>query len=74
MSQFKSDAYIEQAKRFLETKIEQFKKNTLIKINRAVLDTITVSDSDKSRATTVFLFKSSSGRLAFPTVDPAWGL
>jgi len=74
VSQVKRDAYIEQAKRFLETKIEQFKKNTLIKINRAVLDTITVSDSDKSRATNVFLFKSSSGRLAFPTVDPAWGL
>jgi len=73
-NQVKRDAYIEQAKRLLETKIEQLKKNTLIKINRAVLDTITVSDSDKSRATNVFLFKSSSGRLAFPTVDPAWGL
>ncbi len=74
VSQVKRDAYIEQAKRLLETKIEQLKKNTLVKINRAVLDTITVSDSDKSRATNVFLFKSSSGRLAFPTVDPAWGL
>ncbi|MCH7963273.1 MAG: peptidyl-prolyl cis-trans isomerase [Bacteroidetes bacterium] len=74
VSQVKRDAYIEQAKRLLETKIEQLKKNTLVKINRVVLDTITVSDSDKSRATTVFLFKSSSGRLAFPTVDPAWGL
>lgn len=74
VNQVKRDAYIEQAKRLLETKIEQLKKNTLIKINRTVLDTITVSDSDKSRATNVFLFKSSSGRLAFPTVDPAWGL
>ncbi len=74
VSQVKRDAYIEQAKRLLETKIEQLKKNTLVKINRAVLDTITVSDSDKSRGTNVFLFKSSSGRLAFPTVDPAWGL
>jgi len=74
VSQVKRDAYIEQAKRLLETKIEKIKKNTLVKINRAVLDTITVSDSDKSRATNVFLFKSSSGRLAFPTVDPAWGL
>lgn len=74
VSQVKRDVYIEQAKRLLETKIEQLKKNTLIKINRAVLDTITVSDSDKSRATNVFLFKSSSSKLAFPTVDPAWGL
>ncbi len=72
-NQVKRDAYIKQAKRLLETKIEQLKKNTLIKINRAVLDTITVSDSDKSRATNVFLFKSNSGRLAFPTIDPAWG-
>ncbi len=74
MSQVRRDAYIDQAKRLLETKIEQLKKNTLVRINKAVLDTITVSDSDKSRATNVFLFKSSSGRLAFPTVDPAWGL
>ena len=74
INQVKRDAYIEQAKILLEKKIEQLKKNTLVRINRAVLDTITVSDSDKSRATNVFLFKSSSGRLAFPTVDPAWGL
>ena len=74
VSQVKRDTYIEQAKKLLEAKIEQLKKNTLVKINRAVLDTITVSDSDKSRATNVFLFKSSSGKLAFPTVDPAWGL
>ncbi len=74
MNQVKRDTYIEQAKNILEVKIEQLKKNTLVKINRAVLDTITVSDSDKSRSTNVFLFKSSSGRLAFPTVDPAWGL
>ncbi len=74
VSLVKRDAYIEQAKRLLETKIEQLKKNTLVKINRAVLDTITVSDSEKSRVTNVFLFKSSSGKLAFPTVDPAWGL
>ncbi|MCH9028525.1 MAG: peptidyl-prolyl cis-trans isomerase [Bacteroidetes bacterium] len=74
VSQVKRDTYIEQAKKLLEAKIEQLKKNTLVKINKAVLDTITVSDSDKSRATNVFLFKSSSGRFAFPTVDPAWGL
>jgi len=74
VNQVKRDKYIEQAKNLLEAKIEQLKKNTLVKINRAVLDTITVSDSDKSRSTNVFLFKSSSGRLAFPTVDPAWGL
>jgi len=74
VNQVKRDTYIEQAKKLLEKKIEQLKKNTLIKINNAVLDTITVSDSDKSRSTNVFLFKSSSGRLAFPTVDPAWGL
>ncbi|MCH7771658.1 MAG: peptidyl-prolyl cis-trans isomerase [Bacteroidetes bacterium] len=74
VNQVKRDTYIEQAKKLLEAKIEQLKKNTLVKINRAVLDTITVSDSDKSRATNVFLFKSSSGKLAFPTVDPAWGL
>ena len=74
INQVKRDAYIEQSKILLETKIKQLKKNTLIRINKAVLDTITVSDSDRSRATNVFLFKSSSGRLAFPTVDPAWGL
>jgi len=74
INQVKRDAYIEQSKILLEKKIEQLKKNTLVRINSAVLDTITVSDSDKSRATNVFLFKSSSGRLAFPTVDPAWGV
>jgi hypothetical protein len=74
VSQVKRDAYIELTKRLLEIKIEQLKKNTLVRIKRTVLDTFTVSDSDKSRGTNVFLFKSSSGRLAFPTVDPAWGL
>jgi tetratricopeptide (TPR) repeat protein len=73
-NQVKRDAYIKQAKEILQKKIEQLKKNTLVKINRSVLDTITVSDSDKPSAINVFLFKSSSGRLAFPSVDPAWGL
>ncbi len=74
VSQVKRDVYIEQAKRLLEKKIEQLKKFTLVKINRAVLDTITVADSDKPSDVNVFLFKSSSNRLAFPIVDPAWGL
>ncbi|MEO8233627.1 MAG: peptidylprolyl isomerase [Ignavibacteriota bacterium] len=73
LDKVKRDAYLEQAKRLLEGKIEQIKKNTVVRINKAVLDSITVSDSDKSTTIDVILLKSS-GKLAYPTVDPAWGL
>ena len=74
VNQVKRDIYIQRTKSLLGEKIDQLKKSILVKINRAVLDTITVSDSNKPSTINVFLFKSISNRLAFPIVDPAWGL
>ncbi len=67
------EAHLEQAQLLLERKIELLKKMNNVRINETVLDTISVIDFKKSRWASVFLFKNSSGRLAFPIVDPAWG-
>ena len=68
----KPDAHLEQTQMLLERKIELLKKMNTVRINEAVLDTISVTDFKKSRWANVFLFKNSSSRLAVPTVDPAW--
>ncbi|MCZ6819634.1 MAG: peptidylprolyl isomerase [Calditrichaeota bacterium] len=68
----KPDAHLEQTQVLLEQKIELLKKTNTVRINETVLDTISVTDFEKSRWANVFLFKNSSRRLAVPTVDPAW--
>ncbi len=43
-------------------------------INSAILDTITTIDFEKSRGASVQVFKRSSKRMAYPVVDPVWGM
>ena len=70
----KKFAYIKEAKSILIDKIDSLKKVYPIHINYSVLDTIQTIDSKKSRWQSLQVFKRSSGRLAAPIVDPAWGL
>ena len=71
--QAKQYAYLEEAQQLLEQKIQTLKKEFTVKINQDLLDSISVIDFEKSRWANVLLFKGSSGRLAIPSVDPAWG-
>jgi len=73
-NQAKRDAYIQKTQALLDQKIHSLKKTFPVTIYQAVLDTITVVDSKKSRWMSMQVFKRSSGRLAYPLVDPAWGL
>ena len=68
----KPNARLAQTQLFLAQKVELLKKMNTVRINETVLDTISVTDFEKSRWANVFLFKNSSSRLAVPTVDPAW--
>ena len=68
----KPDAYLAQTQSLLEQKIKLLKKMNTVRINKTVLDTISVIDFKKSRWANVFLLKNSSRRMAIPTVDPAW--
>ncbi len=43
-----------------------------VKINEAILDTITVYDSKKSRWSSLQLFKAGTSRFAHPYADPQW--
>ena len=72
-NQAKQYAYLEEAQKLLEQKIETLKKEFTVKINQDLLDSISVIDFEKSRWANVLLFKGSNGRLAIPSVDPAWG-
>ena len=72
-NQAKRDAYIQKTLALLDQKINSLKKTFPVTIYRAVLDTISVVDSKKSRWMSLQVFKRSSGRLANPLVDPAWG-
>jgi hypothetical protein len=73
-NQAKRDAYIQRTQSLLDKKITSLKNTIPVTIYKDVLDTITVVDSKKSRWMSMQLFKRSSGRLAYPLVDPAWGL
>ncbi len=68
----KKFAYIQKAEKILFNKIDSLKKIYPIHINKAVLDTITTIDFEKSRWQSLQVFKRSSNRLAVPIVDPAW--
>ncbi len=70
----KHDAYFNQTFTILRNKINHLKKDFPVKINKELLDSIKVFDSEKSRWATVFLVKGNNNRLAVPTVDPSWGL
>ncbi len=73
-NQAKHDAYFSQTFSILENKINLLKKDFSVRINRELLDSIKVLDSEKSRWSTVFLLKGNNSRIAIPTVDPSWGL
>lgn len=66
-------AYIEQSQKLLEEKIRSLKKEFTVHINRSVLNKVSVIDFEKSRWAQLVLFKRGSGKLAVPSVDPAWG-
>ena len=68
------DAYIQKAKAILYQKVEELRSAHPVFIYQAVLDTITTIEFKKSRWMSLQVFKKSSNRLAFPMVDPAWGL
>ncbi|MCF6270807.1 MAG: hypothetical protein L3J41_13915 [Melioribacteraceae bacterium] len=73
-SQAKYDAYFSQTFKILENKLKYLKKEFPVRINRELLDSVKVFDTEKSRWSTVFLVKGNSNRIAIPTVDPSWGL
>ncbi len=73
-NQAKHDAYFNQTFSILENKINLLKKDFPVRINRKLLDSVKVLDSEKSRWATTFLIKGNSDRMAIPIVDPSWGL
>ena len=68
------DAFIQKARNLLTNKVDSLKSFVPVQIYTAVLDTIPVIESEKSRWQSLQAFKRSSHRLAVPIVDPAWGL
>lgn len=68
----KRDAYLNYARLILQKKVDSLKTYFPVVINRAVLDTIKVTDSAKSHWMSLQVFKQSSNRLAVPIIDPAW--
>ena len=72
-AQAKRDAYILEAQELLARAIDSLKVVYPVIINHAILDTINVTQSRKSRWLSVQVFKQSSKRMAQPIVDPAWG-
>lgn len=73
-NQAKHDAYFNQTFSILENKINLLKKDFPVRINKKLLDSVKVFDSEKSRWATTFLIKGNSDRMAIPIVDPSWGL
>jgi hypothetical protein len=73
-NQAKHDAYFNLTFATLENKIDLLKKDFPIRINRELLDSVKVFDSEKSRWSTVFLVKGNNNRMAIPTVDPSWSM
>jgi len=71
-SKAEKDAYRHQVNLVLEKEIESLKERYPVVINPAVLDTITVTDFDKSNRINIQVFKGGTNRPAFPGVDPFW--
>lgn len=57
----------------LNKQVENLKMSYRVRINYAVLDTITVTDFKKSRWATMQVYKLGTNRPAVAYVDPAWG-
>jgi len=57
----------------LNSEVQRLKEQYDVVINRAVLDTVSVIETAKSRNISLQVFKLSSKRMAFPIVDPSWG-
>jgi hypothetical protein len=72
-NQARQSAYFEQTHLLLEKKIQLLKKVHKVQIYKAVLDTVSVTNFEKSRWANLVLFKNSTGKMAIPIVDPAWG-
>jgi len=68
------DARLHTARKLLEAKVDSMAPYIPVDLNTAVLDTLGVTASKKSKLMSVQLIKRSNNRLAFPIVDPAWGL
>lgn len=68
------DLYLEMARGELMKRTLVLQQKYPVKIYHEVLDTISVSASTSSRWMSVQLFKSGTGHMAVPIVDPAWGL
>ena len=72
-NQARQSAYFEQTHLLLEKKIQLLKKVHKVQIYKAVLDTVSVTNFEKSRWANLVLFKNSTGKMAIPIIDPAWG-
>ncbi len=72
--QIKRDAFIQRAQLILTNIVDSLRAVFPVVINVAILDTVEVLDSKKSRWLSVQVYKLSSNRMARPVVDPAWGL
>ena len=68
------DAWIDAARVALSREATELQSRYRVTINKAVLDTISVTTSEASKWMSVQLFKSGSERMAVPIADPAWGL
>jgi hypothetical protein len=63
----------DQELQLLKSETENLKKQYAVVINRAVLDTLSTIEFEKSRSASVQIFKRSTNRMAYPVVDPSWG-
>ncbi len=65
-------AYIESRQLILTKKVQSLKNEFPVIIDKELLATIAVTDFEKSRWANLLIYKSGSGRLAVPVVDPTW--
>lgn len=57
----------------INSELQKLRMNYGVVINHAVLDTMIMIESQKSRGISVQVYKRSSQRMAYPVVDPSWG-
>lgn len=72
--QVKKDAILEKIYQVLNDKIESLRNKYRIEINETILDTIRVTDFEKSRWASMQIMKSGTNRPAYPVVDPVWSI
>ncbi|MBN2013334.1 peptidyl-prolyl cis-trans isomerase [candidate division KSB1 bacterium] len=68
----KNDTLLKSLQFTLAQKIDSLRKIYPVVINEAVLDTIHVLESQKSKGINMQVYKRSSNRLSRPIVDPTW--